>query len=119
MNKYNVIVYDFNSNQFKSYDVLEYFIDEYNKIKKSKRPKTFDDIKNFIKGKSLYQFWSRCQYEIILSDWPNNSFNKKIDVHYQIMMNIDIVTKLFMENIKEYKKIQNEQRKTISISVKT
>lgn len=97
--KFNVIIFDFNSQTFKSYDVLGYFIDEYNNTKKSKRPKTFDEFKKFIEGKSMYQFWARCQYEVILSDWPNNKTHKKIDIHYQIMMNIDIITNLLINKI--------------------
>ena len=54
----------------------------------------------FVKDESMYQFWSRCEYEIILVDWPCQQISKKIDVHQQIMMNIDIVTNLLMEIVK-------------------
>ena len=47
----------------------------------------------------MYMYWSRCEYEIILLDWPNQKANKKIDVHWQIMNNIDLVTNILMENV--------------------
>lgn len=125
MNKFNVIIYDFNSKKFTTYDVLPYLRNTYEervvrhkellkKIKRSKKldesilddkynkvPVTFNDFKEFVKSESQYQFWSRCEYEIILSDWPpsNPPIEEKWDVFDQIMMNHDIVTKLLMEDV--------------------
>lgn len=125
MNKFNVIIYDFNSKKFTTYDVLPYLRKTYEervvrhkellkKIKRSKKldesilddkynkvPVTFNDFKEFVKSESQYQFWSRCEYEIILSDWPpsNPPIEEKWDVFDQIMMNHDIVTKLLMEDV--------------------
>lgn len=125
MNKFNVIIYDFNSKKFTTYDVLPYLRNTYEervvrhkellkKIKRSKIldesilddkynkvPVTFNDFKEFVKSESQYQFWSRCEYEIILSDWPpsNPPIEEKWDVFDQIMMNHDIVTKLLMEDV--------------------
>lgn len=102
MKPFYVINFEFNSSKFEKYDVMPYLVDCYNKVKGTKEcPKTFEEFKNFIEGKSMYQYWSRCEYEIILSDWPNNKKFRKIDVHYQIMMNIDIVTDILMENVIE------------------
>lgn len=130
MKKFNVIVYDFNRRKFVSYDVLPYFRrvykeriervgsileeltgtensedkeflreslkSEYNKV-----PTTFDDFKEFVKKESMYQFWSRCEYEIILSDWPpsNPPVEEKWDVHEQIMMNLDIVAEILWKKL--------------------
>lgn len=125
MNKFNVIIYDFNGKKFTTYDVLPYLRNAYEervvrhkellkKIKRSKKldesilddkynkvPVTFNDFKEFVKSESQYQFWSRCEYEIILSDWPpsNPPIEEKWDVFDQIMMNHDIVTKLLMEDV--------------------
>lgn len=96
---FNVITFEFNSGEFKAYDVMPYLVDCYNKEKKNKRPATFDEFKEFVKSKSMYMYWSRCGYEIILLDWPNQKADKKIDVHWQIMNNIDIVTQILMENV--------------------
>lgn len=97
MNTFNVINYDFNGNEFVPYDVLPYLRKCYEK--KENKPKTFEEFKKFIEEESLYQFWSRCEYEIILHDWPNDSHHEKWDVYKQIMMNIDIITEILL---KEY-----------------
>lgn len=37
----------------------------------------------------MYYFWSKCEYEIILSPWTGRADDIKIDVYDQIMMNFD------------------------------
>lgn len=103
MKSFNVIIYDPNLRKFVEYDIMSYLIRTYNEKKERKEtlPKTFDEFKNFVKSESQYQFWSRCEYEIILIDWPCQKNHEKWDVYKQIMMNLDIVTKVFMENINE------------------
>lgn len=124
MKEFNVIVYNVNSKEFVPYNIIPYLVSQYKKIKKDK-PKTFDEFKEFVKKESMYQWWSRCEYEIILSPWPykaspSERYNKKgeddveawkehwkkhldeckkIDVHYQVMINLDVITTLVMENI--------------------
>lgn len=97
MKSFNVIWYDFNSKTFKPYNVIPYFVDEYKRAKK--KPKTFDEFKEFVKSNSMYMYWSRCEYEIILSDWPSSGVQEKWDIHKQIMMNLDIVTNLLIESV--------------------
>lgn len=123
--EFNVIVYNINSKEFEPYNVIPYLVNCYDK-KKSKL-KTFDEFKEFVKSESMYQWWSRCEYEIILSPWPyitspSERYDKKgendieawkehwkkhlnecekIDVHYQVMLNIDIITNLIMEIIND------------------
>ena len=97
---FNVINFDFNSKEFESYDVMPYLINCYKNVKRKKEcPKTFDEFKQFVESKSMYMYWSRCEYEIILLDWPGQNINKKIDIHEQLMMNIDIVTDILMKNV--------------------
>jgi hypothetical protein len=151
MKSFNVINYNFNAQKFEAYDVIPYLVNAYkNRVKRYhelekeyknnpdaendpfittletfKVPKTFDEFKEFVEDESQYQFWSRCEYEIILSPWPyvlspSEGYDKskendidawkehwkkhldscdKWDVYDQIMMNLDIVTKLLMESI--------------------
>ena len=96
---FNVINFDINSSKFEAYNVMPYLVSCYKKEKKNKRPVTFDEFKEFIKSKSMYMYWSRCEYEIILSDWSSNNHSKKIDIYWQIMNNIDVVTNILMENV--------------------
>ena len=98
MKQFNVIIYDINREKFEPYDVMGFFVDEYNE--EENKPKTFDEFKEFVERKSMWRFWSRCEYEIILGDWPPSGVEEKWDIHRQIMMNIDIITEILMENVK-------------------
>ena len=97
--KYNVINFDFNGRTFEEYDIFPYLTRCYNQAKKA--PETFEDFKQFIIDKSRYEWWARCEYEIILLDWPVQETKEKWDIHKQVMMNIDVITKLFMEHVKD------------------
>jgi hypothetical protein len=77
---------------------MPYFLEEYNNIKRNK-PKTREEMKNFILGRSLSQFWGRCEYELLLSDWPNASITTKIDGHYQIDMNVEAILDILEYNL--------------------
>lgn len=109
MKQFNVINYNFNAQKFESYDVIPYLVSTYNDRVKHhnefpeeeywKVPETFDEFKEFVQKESQYQFWARCEYEIILVDWPCQKHEEKWDVYQQIMMNLDLVTKTLMENV--------------------
>jgi hypothetical protein len=99
-NSFYVINFDANRADFVKYDVMPYFIKCYKEIKKKEeRPVTFKQFKEFIERKSSYMYRSRCEYEIVLVDFPCNRSKKKIDVHWQIMNNIDVVTNVLMLNV--------------------
>lgn len=104
MKKFNVINYDINKNKFIEYDVIPYFVNFYNENKEKKykkTPKTYEELKEFIRDAALYQFWGRCEYEIILVDWPCQKHEEKWDVYNQIMMNLDTVTSILMQELFE------------------
>ena len=139
--KFNVLLRDFNKKKPTHYDVLPYFRREWgekpynwDKDYKEVPVKTKEELKKWIKERSQYQFWSRCEYEFLIANWPFggrkltedmekfiatnpdlkdhktnidmcNIITKDmevVDVHEQIMMNIDIVTDiLYDEFLKE------------------
>lgn len=97
MKSFYVIWQDFNAKEFEPYDIMPYFVREYNESEN--KPQTFDEFKEFVKNKSRYMYWSRCQYEIIICGWPNTDTQEKWDIHKQIMMNIDLVVETLIENV--------------------
>lgn len=106
MQSFKVINYDINRQKFEAYDIMPYLIECYKKEKK--KPKTFEEFKDFIEKQSLYMYWSRCQYEIILVDWPCQKVEEKWDVYDQIMMNIDVITDIVMKECLNNRKVVRE-----------
>ena len=50
---------------------------------------SIDEFADGLKKYLMYYFWSKCEYEIILSPWTGQADDIKIDVYDQIMMNFD------------------------------
>lgn len=100
-----VLNWDFNSDNLIQYDILPYFRECYHELNNGKRPKSIDEWKEFVTGKGMYQFWGRCEYEIIVTDWPQQKNKAKVDVWRQIEMNIDVIVDILMEEFCENKKI--------------
>lgn len=102
MQAFNVIWWDFNKKEPEAYDIMPFLVNSYFDKSRKERPKISDKtaIKDFIKRMSLWMWWGRTEYEIILSDWPCNRYNEKIDIYYQIMMNLDIIVDIFIYNVK-------------------
>lgn len=98
MNKFNVIIYNFNRKKFESYDIMPYLRDTYKASKKHLRK--FEDFKDFVNKELMYQFWARCQYELVLTSWPCKDSEEKWDIYDQTKMNIDLITNLLMEDVR-------------------
>lgn len=103
---FNCIIYDYNRRTFEPYDIMTYLMREWAGQKKHRRtraelPKTMTELQEWVKRWAQYQFWSRCEYEVILTPWPpNKDVASKIDVYDQIKMNLPIITEIFARNIK-------------------
>lgn len=104
--KFYVLTWDFNRDKIEHYDVLPYLRNRLEeRIEKSKKdddeyfkvPKSFDEFKKFVECESMYQFWSRCEYEMIVHGWPVRKNDYKIDVHEQIMMNLDVISGILFD----------------------
>lgn len=101
---FNVLIWDVNHDELMYYDVIPYLLRQYNETKKmdsyKETPKTRDEFKEFIKKEAMYQWWSRCEYEILVSDWPKHGKEIKIDVYHQVLMNLDVITDIIINIVK-------------------
>lgn len=106
-NKFNVIVEDFNTREFVSYDVMPYLRERMLGLSKAKRPKNRKETEEFIKKWASYQWWSRSEYEIVLCPlipYPDDDIGKKVDVYWQMMLNLDVIVDIIMKEFKIDKK---------------
>ena len=113
MEKFNVLLWDFNRDELEYYDVLPYLRDRYEERKKRSKkvgknkevskfwkvPETLDEFKEFVKDESMHQFWARCEYEMICHGWPVRKNDHKLDVHEQIMMNLDVIARIMHDEL--------------------
>ena len=47
----------------------------------------------------MYMYWGRCEWEIVLKPWVGHDNEQKVDVHWQLMNNLDLVTSILMLNL--------------------
>lgn len=103
-----VYVEDFNRRQMIKYNIFDHsrFFEDFEKYRK-KYKDNYDQFCKEIDMSLKYYFWSKCEWEIILSSWPSREDFKeeKIDVYDQIMLNKDI----FFKYIWDY--VQSRRRK--------
>lgn len=107
MLEWNVYLEDFNNRKIKVYNIFNHYnFYEYCLKAKKKYEDDKDKFLEEIKSSLMYCFWSKCEYEVILTGWPKRTdFNEeKIDAYDQVMLNWPIFSEYIWENKKEIKK---------------
>ena len=83
MNTFKVICWDLTKDEHEFYDVLPYFQRELSSLIKKRRIRkkdvTLEWLKDFVQKEAKYMFWSRCEYEIIVSGWPCQKNEEKLE----------------------------------------
>ena len=82
-----VLYFDSNNQIFRGFDIFSHssFAKEFSELKKDNFESFQTDLMNLIK----YYFWAKCEYELVLGDWPCGEVSRKIDVYTQLVTNWD------------------------------
>ena len=94
--QFNVIDYSTNEHKFVRYNVIPFFVERYKAINRG-RPITFDDFKEMILSESFRQFYGRHEFEFEL---VKSQTCRTIDIDWQIRNNLDLITEMVMEQVK-------------------
>lgn len=94
---------DFNRRRIVEFNLFDHymFYDDCRKAAMAYRD-NFELFQNEIRKSLAYYFWSKCEHEIIISDWPpsDNFQGKKVSVYDQVMMNWEHFIKYLWEHRK-------------------
>ena len=89
--EWKVFYEDFNGKEIEQYNVFDHYSfmedikDAYKKYKHD-----FGAFSEEVRRSLQYYFWSKCEWEVIISAWPERAgVESKIDVYDQITMNWD------------------------------
>lgn len=68
--------------------------------------KTKDQLAEFVDNTLKYNFWAKCEWEFIVTDWPgrekvDDSRPIKVDVYDQVKPNINIIVDQLWNEIKD------------------
>ena len=103
MLEWNVYIGNINKRMITTFNVFEHY-SFYKDLKKE--IKIYGNIEEFadrLRRIVMYYFWSKCEYEIILTCWPSwDKFKEeKIDVYSQLDLNWDKFVNYIWDNKKE------------------
>lgn len=104
--EWNVFIEYFNEKKIKPYNIFNHYSFCKDCIKYAKkRGMTKEKFAEEIRKSLQYYFWSKCEWEIILSAWIQSKSvpDVKIDVYEQIMLNFDIFIDYLWSHRKELK----------------
>jgi hypothetical protein len=83
LKKFKVLT--FSNGKIREYDILPYFRDswkeKYNKEEKEKiktaksKARRMQLFTAWVRGRSRYMFWARCEWEMLIGSWPYGSKN--------------------------------------------
>lgn len=58
-----------------------------------------DFLEEKLKRECMYYFWAKCEYEVVIQNWPNKDAEKKIDVFEQLEANWNIFKEIALKEI--------------------
>ena len=101
-----VYIENINARRIEKYNIFNHsgFLDDCkNALNKFSNDK--ESFLRVVRSSLRYYYWSKCEWEIVLSDWPpSETFKKeKIDVYSQVVLNWDIFSEYIWENRKQLK----------------
>lgn len=107
MLEWNVYYEDFNGKKIESFNIFEnnkLIEDCKSNLRKNKDNK--EEFINQLKKDLMYYYWSKCEWEILLTSWIGIKDFKaeKIDVYDQIKLNWNRFVDYVWENKKEFRK---------------
>ena len=99
--EWNVLLHDFNRDEIIKYNIFGKNSPlEIEKLIKKNKITTYRDFKEKMKSEFMYHYWSRTEYEIIVSGFCKDAKEYKIDVWTQIEMNFDRVLEYIIGEMK-------------------
>ena len=97
---WNVYTENFNERRIEIDNIFDHsgFYDDC--VKAAKKYKEKDTFAEEVRRSLMYYFWSKCEWEIVLTAWPpRDDFNdEKIDVYDQVRLNWDAFIDYLWDN---------------------
>ena len=90
--EWNVFYHDINKQEITTFNIFKHGRFNNDVQKNLKEIKDKDEFANALKSDLMYYFWSKSEYEIIISPWcgGNGTEDIKVDIYRQVMNNWDI-----------------------------
>lgn len=89
---WNVFYHDSNSGKIDTYNIFNHGSFRLYVKKAAKKCQTKDEFAKNLRSELMYYFWSKCEWEVLISPWisPHKNEEMKADVCWQVMNNWDV-----------------------------
>lgn len=85
---WNVFYYNINHKQIETYNVFQHGGFRADVQKYKQQCAAIEEFAEELRSSLLYYFWSKCEWEILISPWPSEPEHTiKVDVYTQVMQN--------------------------------
>lgn len=100
--EFYVLLCGFSDGEPKMFNIFDNIRIRENIIKMLEKGPTREELKEELDSICMNQLWSRCQYEIVVTDFPQVEHSKeyKIDAYFQVKANLDMLTDYLLTLIK-------------------
>jgi len=71
----------------------------WDKTRRKKKYTPDELVEMELRRKCMYYFWSKCEYEVIVTGWPDTNTERKIDIYQQLDANWELFKKMAFEVI--------------------
>lgn len=78
--------------------------------KESNLDHDFDEFNHNLRKELMYYFWSRTEYEMIVSNWCGKKAERKIDIFEQLDMNWDVFVDMCYKELLSMKAAKTTQK---------
>ena len=94
-----VIIYDFNKKELEDFNIFNStkFSEGIKDILENDNYTSFEDFCEKLDKELMYTFWSKAEYEVIISDMFD-TIERKIDVYRQVKSNIEVLAEYILNN---------------------
>ena len=105
---WNVFYYNSNAKKIEFFNIFDHwrFREEIEKV--VKRSKTREELEKAVKSELMYFFWSKYEYEALITSFPEKEdVTIKVDVYWQVINNFDRFVDYLAQN-KRFRKTADE-----------
>lgn len=71
----------------------------WDKTRRKKKYTPDELVEMELRHKCMYYFWSKCEYEVMVTGWPDTNTERKIDIYQQLDANWELFKKMAFEVI--------------------
>lgn len=99
--KFYVLLFEPNRKEAEMYNIFDNLVVREDILEALKKKISKEDLRETLYRTCKYVFWSRCEYEIVVTGFPIDTKSQKIDAWFQIEPNIDVITEYLWKEFLE------------------